>query len=82
MSRARVEAAVRDVMQATLGRKVVEGGDVRRADEPGWDSLAHVNLIFSIESELGIQFGPEELDGLDSLERLVLAAEAHLRSTS
>jgi acyl carrier protein len=82
MNRARVEATVREVMQVVLGHSLAPGADVRRADEPAWDSLAHVNLIFSVESELGIQFGPEELDALDSLERLVAAADAHLRATA
>ena len=82
MSRTRIDDSVREVLQTVLDRRIAADEDVRRADEPRWDSLAHVNLVFSIESELGIQFGPEELDGLDSLERLVLAAEAHLRSTN
>ncbi|MEW5929174.1 MAG: acyl carrier protein [Gemmatimonadota bacterium] len=30
--------------------------DVTAADVPGWDSVAHVNLMFSIEQEFGVQF--------------------------
>jgi acyl carrier protein len=28
---------------------------------PGWDSVAHINLMFSIEEEFGIQFAGNEL---------------------
>jgi acyl carrier protein len=31
-------------------------------DVPGWDSLAHVNLIFGVEQAFGIRFSDEELD--------------------
>lgn len=31
------------------------------ADIEGWDSVAHINLMFSIESTFGIQFAGNEL---------------------
>ena len=43
---------------------------------PGWDSLAHVNLMFSIESEFGIAFSSSELSTLQDvgeLRRVVVA---------
>ena len=82
MTRARVEAKVREVVQEVLGRSLRAGEELLRAEEPRWDSLAHVNLVFALEGELGIQFGAEELDALDSLERLITAAEAHLTATA
>lgn len=33
-------------------------------DVEGWDSLAHINLIIAIESELGIRFAAAEISGL------------------
>ncbi|MDP9408653.1 MAG: acyl carrier protein [Actinomycetota bacterium] len=45
-------------------------------DVPGWDSLAHVNLMFSIESEFGIAFSSAELSRLQDvgeLRRVVVA---------
>ena len=75
---------IREIMQAVLQLDTVppRGMDLLRRDESRWDSLSHVNLIFSIESELQIQFGAEELAELDSLSKLVSAAEAHLSSES
>ncbi len=72
--------AVREILQAVLQLDAVPpaGKEIRRKDTPTWDSLAHVNLVFSIESELAIQFGAEELGELDSLSKLVAAAEKHV----
>jgi acyl carrier protein len=33
-------------------------------DVDGWDSLAHINLIIAVESELGIRFATAEISGL------------------
>jgi acyl carrier protein len=30
-------------------------------DIPGWDSLAHINLMFSIEDAFGVRFAGNEL---------------------
>ncbi len=82
MRREDVDRTVRDVVQAVLRRKVAPREEVRRAQEPAWDSLAHVNIVFSIESELGIQFSAEELGVLDTIEKLVDGAAAHLRASA
>ena len=37
----------------------------------GWDSLAHINLIASIEKEFGIQFALGELSGLKSVGEMI-----------
>lgn len=35
--------------------------DMTAADVPGWDSLAHINLMFALESEFGVTFKGDEL---------------------
>ncbi len=81
MSREDVERTVREILATVLRRRIAAREEVRRSDEPAWDSLAHVNVVFSIESELGIQFLAEELGELDTVEKLVERAEAHLSAT-
>jgi len=39
-------------------------------DIPGWDSLAHVGLMFSLEAEFGITFSDTELAGLGDVGAL------------
>ena len=45
-------------------------------DVPAWDSLAHVSLMFSIESEFGITFSDVELSTLENVGALRNAVEA------
>ena len=35
---------------------------------PTWDSLAHMNLVVALETELGIRFTIDELDELMTME--------------
>jgi acyl carrier protein len=50
------------------------------ADVPGWDSLAHVNFMFSVESEFGVEFSEEEFTGFENIGALkrILAEKAAL----
>ncbi len=35
--------------------------DMTATEVPGWDSVAHINLMFSIEQTFGVQFQGNEL---------------------
>lgn len=73
-----IREVVTETMRIVLKRDIAPHEEVRRGDVPQWDSLAHVNLVFAIESELQIEFGADELGELDSLSKLVTAAERHV----
>lgn len=34
----------------------------------GWDSIQHLNLVMALEEEFGVQFEPEEIEQLLSVE--------------
>ena len=41
-----------------------------------WDSINHLNLVLALEQEFGVQFSPEEIEQLLSVELIVaLVAE-------
>ena len=45
-------------------------------DFPKWDSLGHISLLQEIQDELDIEFEPEEIIELESVEDIVnLASE-------
>jgi acyl carrier protein len=50
--------------------------DLSATDVPGWDSLAHISLMFSIESEFGIFFTDAELAKMDNVGALRQALQA------
>jgi len=40
------------------------------ADIPGWDSLGHVNFMFSLEEEFGVRFSEQEFIGFENIGAL------------
>jgi acyl carrier protein len=44
-------------------------------DIPGWDSVAHINLMFGIESAFGMQFVGNELAELKNIGELKAVLE-------
>ncbi len=45
-------------------------------DVPGWDSVAHINLMFAIEQDFDIQFTGNELAEMATVGELVAYLEA------
>ena len=68
-----VQEIFRDVLadpDLTLTRETV-------ADQvDGWDSLAHVSLMFSVENAFGIQLSDAEMSGLSEVGALVDVVDA------
>ena len=50
---------------------IILNADTTAADVEGWDSLAHINLILSIEQSFGVQFTNNELTQFNNLGALV-----------
>jgi predicted dehydrogenase/acyl carrier protein len=48
---------------------------VDRASTPSWDSLKHIELLFSLEDACDVRFDREELIQLDSLDAIVTSVE-------
>jgi len=47
------------------------------ATTDGWDSVAQINIIASIEMEFGLTFSAEEMQSLNSIQRLIPAIKSH-----
>lgn len=48
----------------------------------GWDSLQHLNLTLALEQEFGVQFTPEEINQLLSVELIASLLEEKLAKSS
>ena len=76
-------ASVQERME-TVFRSVLGEPDLRISDEltagdvPGWDSLAHVGLMFSLEAEFGLTFSDTELSLLDNVGELKQVIESRV----
>ena len=51
--------------------------EMTAADVPGWDSVEHINLMFSLEDEFGVQFRGNELAELPDIGALKRYLEAN-----
>ncbi len=45
--------------------------DTKMGDVESWDSLGQINLFMAIESELGLNFKPEEVIEKDSIKKIL-----------
>lgn len=45
---------------------------------PAWDSVGHLNLMIALEEQFGVQFAPEEVDAMHSIEALVRIVEQRI----
>jgi len=70
------------VLRQVLGSDLEFDDSTSAADIEGWDSLAHVTLMFSVEQEFGIEFAGDEFSRLESVGSLRRVLEAKLDSAS
>jgi acyl carrier protein len=66
-----IESTTRDVFAAVLGRSIDASDDIRRDEEERWDSLRHVELMFTLEEELGVRFTKDDLNSLSTMSAVV-----------
>ena len=68
-----LEERIRHVMRLVIGDGVAERGDVVRHETEGWDSLTHVELVFTLEDEFDVSLSEAELAELGTLHDLCAA---------
>jgi acyl carrier protein len=56
--------------------------DVSRQNEPAWDSLKHVEILFSVEDSFGITFSKDELSSFNSAAAIARAIDRHASSAT
>jgi acyl carrier protein len=56
------------LVSSILGRPVTR--ETSRANEPAWDSLKHMEIIFAVESKWSVIFSEDEMVAVSSLADL------------
>ena len=73
--------AVQEIVRDLLADDALQLDDhTTAADVPGWDSLAHVSIMFSIEERFGISFSETEFTGFATVGDLVQMIDAKTRA--
>jgi acyl carrier protein len=58
-------AKLTEILQSILDDDSIELRDEMTAEDvPGWDSLAHLNIVITVEKAFGIRFAAAEIAGL------------------
>jgi acyl carrier protein len=72
-----LRSVVRDTLEVVLGRPIPADDRLPREENPDWDSLKHIEVVFALEGALGITFDADELGDLTGIDSIVAAAERH-----
>jgi acyl carrier protein len=56
------------------------GRDTTAAEIPGWDSVAHVELMIAVEERFGIRFTTGEAAGMHNVGDMADFIDRHLQS--
>ena len=76
-----INRTVRDIMSQTLNRPIGNDEQLARTQAPEWDSLKHVQIMFSLEDAFEMRFDESELRSLDSIDAIIKAIERHQRKS-
>jgi acyl carrier protein len=76
----RVQGIAADVLEVPREQITLESASTTIET---WDSVHHLNLVLALEQEFNIQFEPEEIDRMTSVQDIVNVLSAKLpESTS
>jgi len=64
------------VREALDNDTIVLSADSTAADTPGWDSIAQVNIVVSLEQKLGRAFTTQQIESFQSVGDLMHAVRA------
>ncbi|GMU55446.1 MAG: acyl carrier protein [Candidatus Xenobia bacterium] len=71
-----VLVTVQEILRDILNQPTLELTAMTTAQEvPGWDSLAHINLVAAVEEEFRIRFAMAELQKLQNVGEMVALIE-------
>ena len=73
MNRKKIEFNVVSIISSIL--KCDVNPNSTRDELEDWDSLKHIEIVFTLEDALGIQFSEEIIPTLDSIPKIIAAAE-------
>lgn len=75
-----VERGVVDLLREVFDQPdLVVTPETTAGDVEGWDSLAHLNVLFSLESRFGVQFTDTEMGSIQNVGELVESIRSKLR---
>jgi acyl carrier protein len=72
------ESDVRDLVLRILGLHDRPPSELRRSDIPEWDSLKHMEIVFTLEDRYRVRFDESEFAVLTTTKAIIAALSRHL----
>ena len=84
MDQAEIRQTAREVLALVLGVELneLENREVSRSTLAAWDSLKHIDVVFSLEERFGVMFAEEEMPELNSLDNICSIVESRINGSS
>jgi acyl carrier protein len=77
-----VREGVVEILRDVLDRPELEVQDHQSAhDVEGWDSLAHLSILFSLEDRFGVRFTDGEMGSIQNVGELISLISAKTGAT-
>ncbi len=80
MKPAEIDRRVRETLTLALKKQVPPTGGFSREENPEWDSLKHVEMIFMLEDEFDVQFAEDDFPKMSSVAEIVTLVETRLEA--
>jgi acyl carrier protein len=62
---------LQDIFRSAFSSEITINQESSKENLTDWDSINHLNLIVELEDRLNIQFTPEEIESMKSVEVLL-----------
>ena len=66
-----MEEKILNVLRTVLEDPTI-GADCNQENCENWDSIRHLTVCFELEGEFGVQFEPEEMEAMKSVDSIML----------
>ena len=76
MSVATTRTRLREILETALAMPLEDVENPSRDELEGWDSLAHIEVVFMVEEEFDVRLSEAEIAAVRSLEDLVEVVRA------
>jgi acyl carrier protein len=70
-----IDRTISQILSRILALEITPGQQIRRKDLDRWDSLKNLEIVFALESALGVTFDEEDIasvEGTDDLKKVCL----------
>ena len=65
-----MENKIAEIFSSLFGREIVPGDDFSMENQDDWDSMKHIEIIMTLEEELGISFDAKDIPDMTYLKKI------------